>query len=153
MLCEGRIISEELSLEKIVNELVKKTSSKGAGALTIFMGYVKGLVNGVKVKKLVYEAYEPYASRKLQEIACSIANKYSAHYVGIFHRIGSLEPGEVSVYIIIATTSRHESFEAVKEAIERVKRDVPIFKLEKRENGDFWIVGNGIRIPKREPHR
>jgi len=146
--CDGKILKENISIDEVIKDVISNTYSKGCGAISIFIGYVKGRIENAKVHELIYEAYEPHASRKLKEIACEIANKYSIPYILILHKIGNLKPGEISIYIISTAVSRHNAIEAVREALERVKKEVPIFKLEKRDDGEYWIVGDGKRIPR-----
>lgn len=149
MICEGRVVESDIKIEEILREVMKNTAQKGDGALVLFIGYVKGLVEGHKVHELRYEAYEPYASKMLRDIACSIAKKYSLNYVLVLHRVGILRPGDPSIYIVVTANSRHTAYEASREILEQVKSRVPIFKLEKRDDGEYWVVGDGRRIPRR----
>lgn len=135
----GGIIEGELDLNDEVKKLVKET---GSGAIVAFFGFVKGLVDGKKVRELEYEAYEPFATKKIEEIERSIKG---VKKVRIYHRIGRLKPGEPTIYILVSATGRKEAFEGAREALERVKHEVPIFKLEKREDGDYWVIGDGER--------
>lgn len=138
----SRILRGELSLDDMVKELAVRSSMRGGGALVIFVGFVKGVVDGVKVEELRYEAYEPFASRKIEEIERSIESKEGVIEARIFHRVGELKPSETTLYIVTSAINRDIAFEAAREALERVKREVPIFKLEVREDGEYWVVGD-----------
>ncbi len=144
---EARIVRERIDVNKVVNSIIKDTSSKGAGALVIFIGYVKGVVDNNRVNKLVYTAYEPYASKKLLEIINDVSSE-DVYDVRVYHRIGELEPGEPTIYIFVSAENRGIAFDKAREILERVKHEVPIFKLEKREDGDYWVVGDGTRIKR-----
>lgn len=144
------IVKDRISIDELVEDLVRETASKGGGAIVCFIGFVKGVVDNKKVYRLDYSAYEPYASKKLEEIAREEAEKHNLLGVRLFHRIGELEPGEHTIYIVVASRSRHEAFNGAKEILERVKREVPIYKLEHREDGDYWVIGDGERIKRRE---
>jgi molybdopterin synthase catalytic subunit len=48
----------------------------------------------------------------------------------------------------VSAVNREVAFRVAREALERVKHEVPIFKLERRDDGDYWVVGDGRRIPK-----
>ena len=50
--------------------------------------------------------------------------------VSIVHRIGVLSPGEAAVVIACAAPHRAPAFRACEEALERLKREVPIWKRE-----------------------
>ncbi len=145
-MADGEIIDRPLSLDELVSGITKEASSKGGGALVLFIGYVKGKVNDSQVDELDYEAYEPYASRKLREIAEKYEQREGVLDVRIYHRVGNLKPGETTLYVIVAAKSRHQAFEAAKEALEEVKHNVPIFKLEKRSDGEYWVIGDGKRV-------
>ncbi len=144
---EARIVKERIDVNKVIDSIIKDTSSKGAGALVIFVGYVKGVINNSRVNKLVYTAYEPYASKKLLEIVNEESSK-DIYDIRVYHRIGELEPGEPTIYIFVSAKNRGIAFDKAREILERVKHEVPIFKLEKREDGDYWVIGDGTRIKR-----
>jgi len=145
----GKIIKKPIDLNSTTKELSISATKKGGGALVLFMGFVKGVVNNAEVTNLVYEAYEPYASKKLNEIAKDYSKMEGVLDVIILHRIGNLKPGEPTIYIFVTAVNRKLAFKVASEALERVKHEVPIFKLEKRSNGEYWVMGDGKRV-KRE---
>ncbi|RLG80149.1 MAG: molybdenum cofactor biosynthesis protein MoaE [Thermoprotei archaeon] len=142
------VIRGSLSLDKIVEEVTRVSVELGGGAVVCFVGFVKGLVDDKKVFRLDYTAYEPYASRKLEEIAREEAARYKLLAVRVYHRIGELKPGEPTIYIVVVSRSREEAFEGARSILERVKREAPIFKLERREDGDYWIIGDRGRVKR-----
>ncbi len=144
----GRVIDKPLSIDELVSSVIREASSKGGGALVLFIGFVKGKINGSEVRELDYEAYEPYASQKLREIAEKYEQREGVLDVEIYHRVGNLKPGETTLYVIVAAKSRHQAFEAAREALEEVKHTVPIFKLEKRSDGEYWVIGDGKRVKR-----
>lgn len=136
---------ENVSLDGILEKLRSLAKGKGAGAFSAFIGLVKGSVNGVVVDELVYTAINDVALRKLEEIARDICVKYSLDAIAIYHRLGTLKPGDTTIYIVALGVSRRNTNPAVSEALERVKKETPIFKLEKRSDGEYWVVGDGVR--------
>ncbi|MEM4691399.1 MAG: molybdenum cofactor biosynthesis protein MoaE, partial [Desulfurococcaceae archaeon] len=62
---------------------------------------------------------------------------------------GNLKPGEPTVYMAVASISRKEALETASRVRERIKKEVPIFKLEKRVDGEYWVIGDGIRVSRR----
>ncbi len=133
-------------LEGIIDTLAQACPS--AGSIAAYIGFVKGVVEGHKVHSLDYEAYDPYAVKKLREIAEDYTRKGEACAVAIIHRVGSLKPGETTVYILVAAEPRDKAFKIAREILERVKREAPIFKLERRDDGEYWVLGDGTRIPR-----
>ncbi len=132
----------------LLRDLTLKYGPLGAGALAVFIGFVKGIVEGKKVIELVYEAYEPYASRKLYQIASEASTHPGIYAVHIRHRKGSAKPGEPTLMIAVVGENRRIAIDTLLWILERVKHEVPVFKLERREDGEFWIVGDGKRVPR-----
>jgi len=145
---EGRIIRDSINVDSVANEIMRASSKAGCGALVIFVGYVKGMVEGHEVRELEYSAYEPYASRKLQEIAEEECRDDGVLDVRIYHRVGSLRPGEPTIYIFVSAVGRAKAFDKARKVLERVKHEVPIFKLEKRADGEYWVIGDGVRMKR-----
>lgn len=144
----AEVASSEVNLNDVVRELISRTASTGAGALASFIGFVKELVNGSRVIELEYIAYEPHASRKLLEIAEEESLDEDVAGVYLVHRIGKLKPGEPTIYIFVAAKGREKAFKKAERILERVKREVPIYKLERRIDGDYWVIGDGLRMPR-----
>jgi molybdopterin synthase catalytic subunit len=109
------------------------------GGIATFLGVVRGENAGRRVLYLDYEAYEPLAVRAFERIQTEAADRWPSTRVGIHHRTGRLEIGEVSVVIVAASGHRAEAFEACRYAIERLKQIAPIWKHEYFEGGDVWI--------------
>ena len=109
--------------------------------LAIF--YVRDNLRGRKTRYLEYEAYEPMAVRKMEEIGRELKGKFSIGRVGIVHRLGRLEIGETSVAIIVTAGHRRAAFDACHYAIDRLKQIVPIWKKEYLEDGAVWAEGEG----------
>lgn len=148
MLVEARLLrrGEEVSLDGLAARL--KKASPEAGALVIYVGFVKGVVEGRRVERLDYEVYEEYTERRMRRIAEELAEKDPrVRAVVIYHGKGSFKPGEDVVYIGVVATARSAAFQAAREAIDRVKHETGIWKLELREDGAYWVLGEGRRIP------
>ena len=68
--------------------------------------------------------------------------------MGIVHRVGRLEIGEISVLVAVSSPHRAEAFEACRYAIDRLKEVVPIWKKEVGENGEEWVEGPSAAAQK-----
>ncbi len=144
---------EDLSLDEIINAMRIKTSAKGAGAIVAFIGFVKGLVNGGRVEKLVYTAYDKYVKEIIYDLTEKVVEKYSnVRMVYVYHKIGELSPGDSTIYILVSAVDRNTSFSAAREILEAIKKNAPIFKLEVREDGEYWVIGDK-RINRSELRR
>ena len=112
-----------------------------AGAVTSFIGTVRGDNLGRRVLRLEYEGYEPLAIKVFGRIADEARARWPEAEMALHHRLGRLDVGEASVAIAGASPHRAEAFAVCRYAIERVKQIAPIWKHEFFEGGDVWIEG------------
>jgi molybdopterin synthase catalytic subunit len=141
---------EEVNVEYRVSDLVKRLEGRGVGAIAIFIGVVKDVVEGHSVHELFYEAYEDYALKILDKIASEEVARDGVEAIEIMHRLGSAKKGEKTLYIAVAAKGRREALETLSRVLERVKAEPPIFKLEKRDDGEYYIIGESRRVKKEE---
>jgi molybdopterin synthase catalytic subunit len=120
---------------------VVDASAGPVGAVTSFVGVVRGENLGRRVMFLEYEAYEPLALRGLARIEQEMRGHWPTAQLGIHHRTGRIEIGEASVAIVVASAHRAEAFAACRYAIERVKQILPVWKHEHFDGGEVWIEG------------
>ena len=100
----------------------------GAGAVLIFDGVVRGIEDGRRIQALDYEAYEPMAPRQFDALAKDIAAKHRLISLSCHHSRGRVGVGECSMRVRIRSAHRSEALAAMGEFIERLKKDVPIWK-------------------------
>jgi molybdopterin synthase catalytic subunit len=144
----GGVVQKPVDLNKEVQDIIEKTAPRGGGGVVIFVGYVKGKVGDANVEVLEYEAYEPYATSKIREIEEWARRLDGVLEARIYHSVGSLRPGDATLYVFVSAVNREVAFRVAREALEKVKHEVPIFKLERRDDGEYWVVGDGRRIPR-----
>jgi molybdopterin synthase catalytic subunit len=115
----------------------------GAGGTVLFSGTVRDHSVAGKVTGLEYEAWEERAEARMLAIGEEIFQQWPVCRVALLHRTGPLEVGETSVLVCCSAPHRAEAFEAARHAIERIKRDVPIWKKERLASGDAqWVMGS-----------
>jgi molybdopterin synthase catalytic subunit len=142
-----RIIRDPIS----ASELAKKLCAPEDGAVVVFEGVVRNHSRGSATLYLEYEAYEPMAIRKMEELGHEVKQKFAVDGIGMVHRLGRLEIGETSVAIIVTSEHRRAAFAACQYAIDRLKQIVPIWKKEYFADGAVWAEGeNQISPPGRE---
>jgi molybdopterin converting factor subunit 1 len=134
-----RVTSEKITASDFAGSL----QAASDGAVVTFEGVVRNHSNGRKTLYLEYEAYEPMALRKMEEIGAEAKEKFDIHTVGIVHRTGRLEIGETSVAIVVTAPHRRPAFEACHYLIDRLKQVVPVWKKEYFEDGAVWVEGEG----------
>ena len=146
---EGFIIEDNISIDNVIEDMKKNPEFIRSGAVVVFIGFVKGIVgNNVKVYELLYDAYKPFANTKLKEIAEEYSRKPNVIDVRIYHKVSKLKPKETTVYIFVSAIDRKTAFNVAKEVLERVKHEAPIWKLEIRSDGEYWVLSDGKRIPR-----
>jgi molybdopterin converting factor subunit 1 len=119
-------------------EAVRAVAAPGRGGIATFTGTVRDESRGRRVLRLEYEAYRPMAEAKLAAIGAALEAAHGAA-VAILHRVGTLAPGEAAVVIACAAPHRAAALRACAEAIEVLKREVPIWKREVFEDGSEWV--------------
>jgi molybdopterin synthase catalytic subunit len=133
------IAKDPIDIQSVIDKVVQRE----AGAINTFIGTVRELTKGKKTLYLIYEAYEPMAVKKLEQIGNEIKERWKGAEVAITHRVGKLDITDVAVVIAVSTPHRADSYEANRYAIERIKEIVPIWKKEHWEDGQEWI-GNQL---------
>ena len=111
------------------------------GAVTVFEGIVRNNTKGRPTTHLEYECYEQMALPQMARIGREIAAQFAIGRLGIVHRLGRLEVGEASVVIVATAPHRKPAFDAAFEAINRLKKEVPIWKKEFFADGAVWVDG------------
>jgi molybdopterin synthase catalytic subunit len=123
-------------------DLVRQQKAPEDGAVVVFEGIVRNNSRGRRTLHLEYEAYEPMALRKMEEIGGEARQRFEIDHIGMIHRLGRLEIGETSVAIIVTAAHRRAAFGACQFAIDRLKEIVPIWKKEYFEDGSVWAEGD-----------
>jgi MoaE-MoaD fusion protein len=104
------------------------------GAVVLFVGTVRDHHQGRQVARLTYTAYREMAESRLATITAELEVQHGAR-VAVTHRLGDLQPGEASVVIATAAPHREAAYAASRGCLERLKREVPIWKQEHYGDG------------------
>jgi len=130
-----RIVDHPLDLL----EATRFVSGEEAGGIASFVGIVRKENHGKKVVAVEYQAYSSMAEKVMRRIGEEIGRDLGPLRIAMIHRTGRLMVGEASVIIVAGATHRREALSAVSRAIERLKREVPIWKKEFYEDGSDWL--------------
>jgi len=131
-------------------DMIKNVKSKPdfqeAGAIALFIGVVRGeTVRGKKVQKLELEAYEEKANEVLASICSHLKKRHGIVDVQIHHLLGEFSVSEDLVYVLVVGSHRKDVFPVLEEAVERYKKEVPIFKKEyiideEGKTSAYWVT-------------
>jgi molybdopterin synthase catalytic subunit len=134
------------SLSEMIKNAKNRPDSKKIGAIGLFIGLVRGeTLKGEKVKKLELEAYEEKANEILGSICNDLKKKQGIVDVQIHHLLGEFSVGEDLVFVLVAGAHRRNVFPVLEEAVERYKKEAPIFKKEyvideKSKTRAYWLT-------------
>jgi molybdopterin synthase catalytic subunit/molybdopterin converting factor small subunit len=130
-----RLSEEPLSMQAAVDEV----ANERAGAIATFVGTTRIESRGRSVQYLEYEAYPGMAEDVMEQIARELKSTYDLCDIAIHHRIGRVGIGETSVVIAVSAPHRQDALAACREAIDTLKKTVPLWKKEVYEGGEEWI--------------
>lgn len=132
-----------------VSAVERQVAAAHCGAVLLFLGTVRDHHGGRTVERLTYSAYRPMAETTLERIAAELEDEATGDLrVSIVHRLGDVPVGEPSVVIAAASPHRAAAYEASRQALERLKREVPIWKREHYQGGDaVWREEEPLEAP------
>jgi molybdopterin synthase catalytic subunit len=138
----GVYAEHELRIGELLSNLSRIYESGNAGAVAIFLGVARRESRtGKEVKYLEIEAYEENANLEIYRICREVSEKHGVSYVGIWHLYGRFKAGEPVVLVAVAGRHRASVFNALREAVERYKKEPALFKKEVYVDGSHaWIT-------------
>jgi molybdopterin synthase catalytic subunit len=128
----ARLVDGEIDLAMLEREM----ADAGSGALLVFLGRPRDRTGDRAVLRLVYQAYRTMAEAALERIAADLEAATDGLRLRIVHRLGTVEIGRPSVAIAVSSPHRDAAYRASREALERLKREVPIWKQEIYRDGE-----------------
>ena len=126
-----QITHSRIDTQAIIDSVVTPES----GGIDVFLGTTRNHSGERRVVSLSYEAYEPMALKLMAALEKEARARWSLNEVAIVHRLGAVGLREASVVIAVSSAHRQEAFEACRFLIDRLKKDVPIWKREHFADG------------------
>lgn len=140
-----------ISFSDIIKGVKDRQDFHKAGGIAVFIGVVRGeTLKGEIVQKLELEAYQEKADEVLANICEELRKKEGIVDVQIHHLLGEFRVGEDLVYVLVAGSHRKNVFPVLEEAVDRYKKEAPIFKKEyvvnkKGESTSYWVTEQKTR--------
>jgi MoaE-MoaD fusion protein len=123
-----------------VDECMAAVAHPSAGAVAVFTGVVRDHADGKAVARLDYEAHPTLAPREMRRVLEEVTAGIPGVRLAAVHRVGQLAVGDLAVVVAASSAHRAQAFEACREAIERIKATVPIWKKEWGPDGvAHWV--------------
>ncbi len=135
----------ELSAEPIdVAAQSRRVVSPTCGALVTFTGLTRCHNRGQVVERLDYEAFTSMAGPEMARIFALCRERVEKDPDGplrmlCIHRTETVEVGEPSVLVAVASPHRAAAFEAARFLIDTLKERLPVWKKEVYADGHHWI--------------
>jgi molybdopterin synthase catalytic subunit len=129
-----------------VEALLDRIDHPDAGAQGWFVGVTRRTTGGLITQTLHYEAHHSMAKLELMKLALQAMQEFSLLRLVIVHRLGEVPIAEASVVIGCSTAHRPETFAALEWIMNRLKKDVPIWKREVFSDGKEEWVHPGLKI-------
>ena len=124
-------IEGAISSSFIGDSILKHSTKKNIGAHSIFLGQVRNdIINQQEVKAIEYSAYNEMAEEKFHEIREDAFKKYDLICMHIYHSMGIVNAGEISLFVFVSSAHRKDAIRACEEIVERIKKEVPVWGKE-----------------------
>lgn len=122
----------------IADAIAKHSTKKDIGAHSIFLGQVRNdFINDKEVKAIDYTAYNELAEEKFYEIRETAFEKYSLTCMHIYHSIGRVYSGEISLFVFTSSKHRKDAMEACTYIVNRIKEEAPVWGKEIFEDESY----------------
>ena len=122
-----------------IGESIQHHSNKtNIGAHSIFLGQIRADVqNGQTVSAIEYTTYEAMALETMHEIREAIFSKYELTCMHVYHSLGKVAAGEISLFVFTSSVHRKAAIDACEETVERIKSELPVWGKELFENEGY----------------
>ena len=126
----------------ISNSIAKHSSKTDIGAHAIFLGQIRKDEKGSQVvRDIEYTAHNAMAEEVFYEIRENAFDKFDIVCMHIYHSLGIVKVGEMSLFVFVSCKHRKQSFEALEYLVEEIKAKAPIWKKENYENNTYSWIG------------
>jgi molybdopterin synthase catalytic subunit len=115
----------------IGEKIAAHQSKTGIGAHSIFLGQVRAdTMESKKVVAIDYTSYESMALEQMAPIREMIIEKYSLTCMHVYHSLGKVKAGEISLFVFTSAPHRKAAIDACSETVERLKAELPVWGQE-----------------------
>lgn len=124
-------VSGAISPAFISDSIGRHSTNKQIGAHSIFLGQVRNdIIANKEVIAIEYSAYEDMANETFFQIREEIFLKYSLTCMHIYHSMGKVNAGEISLFVFTSSVHRTMAIKACEEIVEQIKMNAAIWGKE-----------------------
>lgn len=109
-----------------------------AGGTVLFQGTPRD------VDALDFEAHAELAERELARIGADLAARHGLRGIALHHRLGRVPATEAALLVAAAAPHRGPAFDAARDALDEIKRRVPIWKSEVVGEAEALVDGETV---------
>jgi molybdopterin synthase catalytic subunit len=109
------------------------------GAVASFVGVVRDVNEGDAVGEMTLEHYPGMTERSIEAIIDEARGRWEVLDTLVVHRIGTLQPTDQIVLVIVTSGHRGDAFAACEFIMDYLKTRAPFWKKEKTGRGARWV--------------
>jgi len=133
-----------ISPDFVAKSIASHSTKKDIGAHSLFLGQVRNdLIDGKHVSAIEYTTYQEMADQKFHKIREDAFAQFPLTCLHIYHSLGSVAAGEISLFVFTSSAHRTEAIRACEYIVERIKHEVPVWGKEILEDGSS-VWKNGV---------
>jgi molybdopterin synthase catalytic subunit len=116
-----------------------RLARRDTGAVVAFVGQVRDINDGSEVSTLTLEHYQGMTEKALEAIIDRARSRWDIFDALIIHRVGTLQPTDQIVLVLVSGAHRGEAFSACEFIMDYLKTEAPFWKKEETPAGTRWI--------------
>jgi molybdopterin synthase catalytic subunit len=109
------------------------------GAVVTFTGLCRADESGEPIAALTLEHYPDMAEAEIARHVEEARARWPLLGVTVIHRYGRIEPGEVIVLVVTASSHREAAFAASSFLMDYLKTRAPFWKQVEKASGHTWV--------------
>ena len=129
--------TEKLNIEETLESFSLRNDN--SGSVISFLGKVRPSRNKKKIKSMDIEIYKEMALYQTKIAINNLLKKNKIHDYLIMHRYGNLKPGEIIIFVIVASEHRKEGFIFIQDILLYFKKKITFWKKENYAQYSEWL--------------
>lgn len=115
----------------IAESISRHNTKMEIGAHSIFLGQIRAdTIENRSVVAIDYTAYEEMANQQMSIIREDIFAKHNLTCMHVYHSLGRITAGEISLFVFTSAPHRKEAIDACEETVEKIKKELPVWGKE-----------------------